>query len=122
MAGRPTTKAAPPVGHPIAALRRERGWTQPELAARLGTTVKMVTYYEREAKNPTRKTIEQFAHAFEVSPADLVGESAGPKRPRTKPGPPSRLQQRLTDLQKLPREKQKVVLQLLDSFLQTNRK
>ena len=35
MAGRPATKPAPPFGERLAALRKERGWTQPQLAERL---------------------------------------------------------------------------------------
>jgi len=115
MAGRPTTKPAPPFGERIAALRHERGWTQPDLASRLGITVKMVTYYEREAQNPTHKTIEQFAEAFGVSTAELIGEAVGTKR---KPGPPSRLHQLTERLSGLPRQKQKVVIEMLEGFLQ----
>jgi hypothetical protein len=37
-------------------------------------------------------------------------------------GPPAVIEERLQALQRLPRGKQKVVLQLLDSFLQTNAK
>jgi transcriptional regulator with XRE-family HTH domain len=116
MAGRPTTKPAPPFGERIATLRRERGWTQPELASRLGTTVKMVTYYEREAQNPTHKTIEQFAKVFGVSPAEFLGQANGTKRTR-KPGPPSRLLQLIDRLSNLPRQKQKVVIEMLEGFL-----
>jgi len=117
MAGRPTTKPAPPFGQRIASLRQERGWTQPALAARLGTNVKMVTYYEREAKNPTRKTIEQFAHAFGISPAELVSEPSPTKPPRSKPGPPSRLLKLTERLSDLPRQKQKVVIEMLEGVL-----
>jgi ribosome-binding protein aMBF1 (putative translation factor) len=77
MAGRPTTKPAPAFGQRLAALRKQRGWTQNELAERLDTTVKMVTYYEREAENPTHKTIEAIASVFEVSSADLMGHANG---------------------------------------------
>lgn len=117
MAGRPTTKPAPPFGERIAALRHERGWTQPELAERLGTTVKMVTYYEREAQNPTHKTIAQFAQVFDVSPAELMGQANGAKRAKARPGPPSRLLQLTERLSSLPRQKQKVVIEMLEGFL-----
>ena len=119
MAGRPTTKPAPPFGERIAALRHERGWTQPELAERLGTTVKMVTYYEREAQNPTHKTIGQFAQVFDVSPAELLGQTASAaRRAKAKPGPPSRLHRLTERLAELPRQKQKVVVEMLEGFLQ----
>ena len=117
MAGRPPSKPAPPFGERLAALRKARGWTQPELAERLGTTVKMVTYYERQATNPTAKTLEKIAEVFGVSTAKLIGEADSSKRSR-KPGPPSRLQELTEKLSSLPRSKQKVVVEMLEGFLQ----
>jgi transcriptional regulator with XRE-family HTH domain len=117
MAGRPTTKPAPAFGQRLAALRKQHGWTQNELAERLNTTVKMVTYYEREAENPTHKTIEAIAKVFGVSSADLMGHANGQTNGH-KPGPPSRLQQLTKRLSALPRQKQKVVVEMLEGFLQ----
>ncbi|MGH7943320.1 MAG: helix-turn-helix domain-containing protein [Limisphaerales bacterium] len=116
MAGRPATKPAPPFGERLAALRKERGWTQPQLAERLNATVKMVTYLERQAKNPTAKTIEQIARVFGVPVNALIG-SAKISSGARKPGPPSQLEQRVSAVRQLPRNKQKTVLQLLDAFL-----
>lgn len=117
MAGRPTTKTAPAFGQRLAALRKQRGWTQSELAERLGTTVKMVTYYEREAHNPTHKTIDAIAKVFRVSSAELMGQS-NLKNNGHKPGPPSRLQQLTHRLSRLPRPKQKLVMEMLEGVLQ----
>ena len=116
MPGRPATKPTPPFGARLAALRQERGWTQADLAKRLDGTVKMVTYYEREVVNPTARTLSKLAAAFGVDPAVLLG-SKPQKRSATKPGPPSQLEQRISALRELPREKQKVVLQVIDTFL-----
>ncbi len=117
MAGRPTSKPAPAFGERLAALRHARSWTQAELAERLGTTVKMVTYYEREAENPTQKTIERIAEVFGVAAVDLMGHTNGTKNGH-KPGPPSRIQQLTQRLASLPRTKQKVVVEMLEGFLQ----
>ena len=117
MAGRPTTKPAPVFGQRLAALRKQRGWTQAELAERLGSTVKMVTYYEREAENPTRKTIESVAKVFGVSSAELMNQTSA-KSNGHKSGPQSRLQQLTQRLSMLPRQKQKVVVEMLEGFLQ----
>jgi transcriptional regulator with XRE-family HTH domain len=117
MAGRPATKPAPPFGERLAALRKERGWTQPQLAERLGTTVKMVTYLERRAKNPTVKTMEQIARIFGVPVSDLLGPAKIQKSAH-KPGPPSRLEELTGQLSKLPRGQQKLVVRMLEGFLQ----
>lgn len=115
MAGRPPSKDAPPFGQRLASLRHQRGWTQAQLAERLDTTVKMVTYYEREADNPTQKTLERIAEVFDVSSAELLGAA-----PTTngKPGPLSKLELLTQRLARLPRSKQRVVVEMLEGFLQ----
>ncbi len=115
-AGRPPTKEAPAFGQRLAALRKERGWTQPELAEQLGVSVKAITYYEREASNPTAKTVEQIAKVFGVAPADLIADQD--TRPhKRKSGPPSRLEQIFDRISELPRSKQQLVADMLEGFL-----
>jgi len=65
-AGRPATKPTPAFGKKLAQLRKRRGWTQPELAEQMGVAVKTITYYEREATNPTAKTVERLAEVFGI--------------------------------------------------------
>ncbi len=118
MAGRPATKPAPPFGERLAALRKKRGWTQPQLAERLGITVMMVTYLERRAKNPTAKTVEQIAQVFGVPINALLGSAKIVSNGAHKPGPPSRLEELTEQLAQLPRSKQKTVVEMLEGFLQ----
>jgi len=117
MVGRPPTRPAPPFGERLAALRKERGWTQPQLAERLGVTTKTVTYYERMAQNPTTKTVGRIAEVFGVSCADLIGENTAQGQAH-KPGPPSKLQQLTEEVSELPRSKQKFVVEMLEGYLQ----
>jgi DNA-binding XRE family transcriptional regulator len=122
MAGRPATKPAPPFGERLAALRKERGWTQPQLAGRLGITVVMVAYLERRAKNPTAKTVEQIAQVFDVPVNALLGPVKIISNGAHKPGPPSRLEELTGRLAQLPRGKQKTVVEMLEGFLQKTHK
>ena len=115
-AGRPAQKSAPPFGSKVAQLRTEKGWTQPELAKRVGVPVRLLTYYERRAKNPTRETVEKFASALGVSPADLLGTHPIPAAPR-KPGPPSELEQLFAQISELPRSKQQAVVDMIAGYL-----
>jgi transcriptional regulator with XRE-family HTH domain len=119
MPGRPATKPTPAFGARLAALRQARGWSQVEFARRLGVTVKLATYFEREARNPTAKTIARIAEALGVDPVALLGEPT-PKR-AAKPGPPSQLEQRIAALRALPRERQKFVVEMLDTVLRAER-
>ena len=119
MAGRPPLTDAPPFGRNLAALRKAHGWTQPQLAEMLGITLAALTHYERKAQNPTAEFVAKVAKLFNVSVDELLGHTI---KPAKKPGPRSQLEDRLTAIRELSRDKQKVVLQLLDSFLQTNGK
>lgn len=115
MPGRPSTKPTPVFGSRLAALRQERGWTQVELAERLGVTVKMVTYYEREATNPTAKTVAKLAEVFSVEPTTFL-HSAPPRR-AAKPGPPSEWDKRLAAIKQLPRGKQREIQNVVDALI-----
>lgn len=114
---RPTSKRATDFGSRLTQARKATGLTQTELAARLGVSQQMIDYYERRASNPTASFIQKAARALNVSSDELLGHAVTMTR---KAGPPSRIEQRLASLRRLPRDKQKVVLQLLDSFLQTH--
>ena len=117
MAGRPPINQAPPFGRNLAALRKARDWTQPQLAEQLGITLAALTYYERQARNPSAEFVAKAAKLLNVTVDELLDHAVKPTR---KPGPPSQLEERLLAVRKLPREKQKLVLQFLDSFLQTS--
>ncbi|MBX7173977.1 MAG: hypothetical protein K1X72_23605 [Pyrinomonadaceae bacterium] len=55
---------------------------------------------------------------MEVSVAELLGSE--PNTPKAKPGPTSQLQRKFEQVKLLPREKQKFVLQFLDTVLNSN--
>jgi len=117
MAGRPPLKPAPAFGANLAALRKARGLTQPQLAESLGITPEMLNYYERRATNPSADFIGKAAAFFGVSADDLLALDT--KVPR-KPGPPSHLEQLTARLAKLPRAKQKVVVEMLEGILKAS--
>jgi len=85
-----------------------------QLAERLGISQQMVDYYERRANNPTADFVRKAAEALNVSVDELLGHRTKAVR---KSGPPSQLEKRLAALKQLPREKQKMVLHFLDTFL-----
>jgi transcriptional regulator with XRE-family HTH domain len=114
MAGRPPSKPAPTFGAQLSALRKARGFTQPQLAKMLDISVDMLTYYERRAKNPTAEFVAKVAKALNISADELLGHSVKNGR---KSGPPSLIEQRLQAIRQLPRERQKLLLQVLDTFL-----
>ena len=114
MAGRPPIKSAPAFGAQLAVLRKLHGLTQPQLAKMLGVSSAMLTYYERKATNPSAEFVSKAAKVLNVSVDELLGH---PVKLARKSGPPSALAQKLSAIQQLPRERQKLVLQVLDTFL-----
>ena len=57
----------------LSALRRQRGLTQAELAARLGISKSAVSMYERGNREPELELLERMADLFEVSVSSLLG-------------------------------------------------
>ncbi len=116
MAGRPAMKEAPMFGQRLAALRKSKGLSQTQLAELMGTTRKMVDYYERRAVNPALDVIQRAAQALEVSMAELLGSES--KAERGKPGPTPQLQLRFERIKRLPRKDQEFVIRFLDTVLE----
>lgn len=59
----------------LARLRRERGLTQAELAARLGISKSAVSMYERGNREPELDLLEKMADVFGVSVNALLGRA-----------------------------------------------
>lgn len=112
--GRPPVKPQPKFGERLALFRKQRNISQARFAKMLGFSREMVTYYERRAKNPTAEFILKAAEILGVSVNELLGTKCKPIR---KPGPPSQLETRLEEVRKLPRQRQKLALDLLDTIL-----
>ncbi len=74
----------------------------------------MLAYYERRAKNPSAGFLKKAASVLNVSLDELLEhEAAGQKNS----GPPSQFEQRLAAIRKLPRQRQKILIEILDTFL-----
>ena len=113
MTGRPPSKEATDFGKRVADARRQRGLTQCELADLLGVSQKMVDYFERRASNVTADVVCKLADALRISADDLLGLQPA----RAKPGPKSKLQRQVEQIERLPLAKQKAIVQVLDMAL-----
>lgn len=115
--GRPPQKEAPPFSRRLAALRRQKGLSQRELAERLGVPRETVDYYERRAVNPTLDVIQKVAEALEVSPAQLIGDGATPTRLNKKAGPTGKVQKLFEEVSQLPRRQQEHIVRWVSAFV-----
>lgn len=117
MAGRPPTRTAPPFGQKLAAARKNKGWSQAELARRLNATRALIDYYERRSKNPTMDFVQRAAEVLDVSISELINGDG--KEVKKRPGPASKIEKQIEEIRKLPRTKQRFVSELLDTVLKT---
>jgi len=59
-------------GKQLAVERRKKGYTQVELAQKLGTTSRVISYYERESKNPSLDMVKKIADTLGIKPESLL--------------------------------------------------
>ena len=103
------------LGARIAALRKEEGITQAQLAESLGTSQQAITAYEVGRRRVPVSSLPKLAKQLGVSIEELIGDSG---RRGAKRGPASKLQQQLDQVSQLPRAQQKFVSAMLDTVLQ----
>lgn len=63
-----------PFGARILELRREKGWSQPELAGKIGTSGAIIGRYERGEMTPSIDVARKLADVFGVTVDSLVSE------------------------------------------------
>jgi transcriptional regulator with XRE-family HTH domain len=78
----PTWPGRPPgsssLGQRIGSLRADRGWTQQQLADRLGISRVAVSHLETDLNTPGERTVALLAGVFGMEPHDLVGGTSYP--------------------------------------------
>lgn len=78
----PTWPGRPPgpgsLGQRISVLRAERGWTQQQLADRLGISRVAVSHLETDLNTPSERTVAILAGLFRLEPHDLVAGTSYP--------------------------------------------
>jgi transcriptional regulator with XRE-family HTH domain len=102
------------IGSRMREIRQSQGLTQVELAQQLGVNQSVLSECERGDVRLHGALVVRLAKALKVSADELLGLSrAEEKRPRN-----GRLLRRLKRIEALPRSKQRVVLEMVDAFLE----
>lgn len=108
-------------GQRLARLRKERGITQVALAAKIGIIQSLVTSYECDRLRMHPEMVVRFALALEVSADELLGVPTRKSKTTISESHPKtmslKLVRRLQKIDRLPDQKQKVLLQTIDGFL-----
>ncbi|MDI3255967.1 MAG: helix-turn-helix transcriptional regulator [Bacillota bacterium] len=81
---KPVDMGGESLGQRLARLRKERGWTQKQIAERTGLIQELVSNYETDKLRPNADMILRFAEVLEVS-TSCCGEARAPERRRSSP-------------------------------------
>lgn len=101
-------------GQRLARIRRERGFTQIELAEKTGLVQTLVSDYERGKLRLNADMILRLATALEVSTDDLL-QPTGPRDPKITS---RKVLRRLERIEALQPAQQTVLLRTIDTFLE----
>lgn len=95
-------------------IRKERGLSQTDLAARCGLSLSDISRYERATVSPTLENFVKIANALEVSSdALLFAENS-----REKDAPRNlKIYQRLQEIESLDKNDQDAVLRIIDAMI-----
>lgn len=102
-------------GARIAERRKAQGLTQVHLAEALGVSQQAVTAYESGNRRVPISLLPLLADTLQTTIEELIGTPA--KRGAGKRGPAPKLQQQLERISQLPKARQRVVSEVLDSLL-----
>ena len=102
------------VGQRLARVRKERGFTQVELAEQLGSRQSLITAYETDRRALSAEMAVRIALALDVSTDDLLHPKTEKKTPKK---PSLKIVRRMEQIEQLPENKQTFILTALDSLL-----
>jgi len=102
------------LGARIAHLRKEQGITQVQLAEVLGVSQQTVTAYEVGRRRIQVSSLPLIAKTLGVAIEDVIGAES---KAATKLGPAPKLQQQMDRIAKLPKTRQRFVMDVLESML-----
>jgi len=101
------------LGKRLARLRKQKGFTQVELAEKIGIIQTIISDYERDRIRPRPDMIVRYAKALKVSTDEILGvkkSGNGSKRPNLK------IARRMRKIEELSPSQQKAVLESIDAF------
>jgi len=106
------------LGEKIKLLRKEKDWSQGELAEKIGSDARQISRYENDKITPSVEAIVKIAQVFDVSIDYLLVQDAV-RRPLKLDD--HGLLDRFKDIQSLTEEDRSSLLHILDALLAKNR-
>ncbi len=100
------------IGDKILALRKDRGWSQQQLAKKIGTSGPIIGRYERGEMVPSVEVAKKLGDTFAVTLDFLVDDTGQAAEIKDK-----NMLKRLMELEALDTEDKKTIVHVLDSLL-----
>ena len=113
-AGRPAKRSRTTFGERLVLARQQAGLTQAQLASKLKTTQRVITYWEHETVALRADQLTALADALGVTSDFLLGRKE--KEPRSK-GPIGKMRRLFEVASRLPRSQQQKVTDVLEPFV-----
>jgi transcriptional regulator with XRE-family HTH domain len=104
-------------GKRLAQLRQDAGYSQRDLAKETHISQRMIAYYERKDAYPPNHLLHIFAKALGVTTDQMLGLEKS-KITRTRD---TRLWRRFNQVEKLPPDQRKKIVDILDAFLKAGK-
>lgn len=102
------------LGRRLAELRKEQGLTQGQMAERAQCSQQMIAEYEAGKRNIPVWRLLTIADALGVAVDDLLKDSGNGSRKR---GPASKVERLADEIAKLPRTRQRFVVEMIENAL-----
>jgi transcriptional regulator with XRE-family HTH domain len=101
------------IGQRLVRIRKERGFTQVEVAEKIGIIQSLVSSYENNVLKLSAEMAVRFARALGVSTDDLLET----KKAKSSIKPSRKVLRRLESIESLPSHHQQTVLKTIDTML-----
>jgi transcriptional regulator with XRE-family HTH domain len=100
------------IGDKILTLRKQKGWSQQQLAKQIGTSGPIIGRYERGEMTPSVEVAKKLADSFGITLDYLVDDTGRFAEIKDKA-----MLKRLTQIEQLDQEEKKTIVQVIDSLL-----
>jgi len=99
------------IGSKISALRKEKGWSQGELAQKIDASREIIGKYERNENLPSIEMVAKMAKAFGVTVDFLIGEGENASYDKE-------TVERISDIQKMDANTKNILFNVIDTYIQ----
>ena len=114
-------KQIPLFGKRLKNIRRERGYTQAQLAELTGISRRAIVHYETQVKRPPLEKVKKIAEVLKISVDVLLDVSTPSKKQRKTEKASYRVMKKVRLIEKLPKRDQDMIFTLINTLVEKNK-